>query len=88
MQDEAYLRYLEQGRVHDYMTKAGVRWYVRSEEPAKGLVPSPSSCTGAVEPVQGRGPKSYVPVCPDDLVYRDVGSDYVWSVWRYRGGGR
>jgi hypothetical protein len=84
VQDTAFLSFLKGERIGDYMKQVHVRYYVRSEEIGIGsLVATSAQCTMAVEPVQGYGPKSGIQVCPEDLVYRDTGKDYVWSVWRY-----
>lgn len=82
VQDPTYLPFLRERRIAEYMARAQVRYYVRSEETALGMVPTSSACTVAIEPLQGSGPKSEIPVCPADLVYRQTGKDFVWSVWR------
>jgi hypothetical protein len=84
VEDAAYLAVLRERRIAEHMAQVGVRYYLRSEETAGGVVPEPPGCTTVVEPLQGSGPKSAVPVCADDLVHREVGADFVWSVWRYR----
>lgn len=77
VEDADYLDVIEERGVADHMDAVGVDYYLR------GVVPSAAreGCTTVVEPVQGRGPKSPVTVCSDDLVYTDTH----WRIWR-RGG--
>ncbi len=83
VQDVGYLPYLENGQVAGYMMRSGVRYYVRSDDTSDGVEPpSYGTCTMVEEPVQGSGPRSWVRVCPHDLVYRVAGPDFIWSVWR------
>jgi hypothetical protein len=84
VEDASYLAVLRERRIAEHMESAGVRFYVRSEEIDGPAPPVPTGCTALVEPLQGTGPKSLVPVCAEDLVHHRVGGDYSWSIWEFR----
>ena len=98
--DTDYLHALEDGRVKQFLRRAGVDYYVRSINTAEeanttprrdqgGTWAPPPSCGRRAEPLYGIGPKTWFRVCTDDVFFTTGRHDpETLTVWSYPSGSR
>lgn len=98
--DADFLHALEDGRVPQFLRRAGVDYYVRSINTAEeanttprrdqgGTWAPPRSCGRRAEPLYGVGPKTWFTVCTDDVVFTTGRhAAETLTVWSYPAGPR